>query len=41
MFSLLLSELKVDRPGAGRARTTPDAVLGDEAYSSKAHRELL
>jgi putative transposase len=41
MFSLLLSELRVYRPGTGRARTTPDAVLGKKAYSSKAHRELL
>jgi transposase len=29
------------RCGPGRPRTTPDAVLGDKAYSARAHRELL
>ena len=29
------------RLGPGRARTRPDAVLGDKAYSSRANRELL
>lgn len=41
MFPELLSHLSVDRCGPGRPRTTPDAVLGDKAYSAKAHRELL
>ena len=41
MFAALVSQLKVNRLGPGRPRTTPDAVLGDKAYSSKAHRALL
>jgi transposase len=27
--------------GAGRPRTTPDALRGDKAYSAKAHRDNL
>jgi len=34
----LLAELRVPRPGPGRPRTTPDALLGDKAYSARAHR---
>lgn len=41
MFPVLLAHLRVERPGAGRPRTTPDAVLGDKAYSARAHREAL
>ena len=41
MFPVLLSHLRVDRRGPGRPRTTPDAILGDKAYSSRAHRALL
>jgi transposase len=41
MFPVLLSHLRVDRCGPGRPRTTPDAVLGDKAYSARAHRALL
>lgn len=37
----LLDELRVTRPGAGRPRTTPIAVRGDKAYSSRGHRALL
>jgi len=33
--------LQVPRTGPGPARTRPDAVLGDKAYSSRAHRALL
>lgn len=29
---------RVKRCGPGRPPTTPDAVLGDKAYSAKAHR---
>ena len=29
------------RPGPGRPRTTPAAVLAEKAYSSKANRDLL
>jgi len=31
----VLAAIGVLRPGAGRLRTTPDAVLGDKAYSSQ------
>ncbi len=41
MFPVLLAHLRVDRCGPGRPRTTPDAILGDKAYSSRAHRTLL
>jgi len=37
----LLAELRVARNGPGRPRTTPEAVRGDKAYSSRAGRELL
>jgi hypothetical protein len=36
MFPVLLALLRVDRRGPGRPRTTPDAVLGDKAYSARA-----
>ena len=41
MLKVLLADLAVARPGPGRPRTRPDAVLGDKAYSSKANRQLL
>ena len=41
MFPVLLNHLRVDRVGPGRPRTTPDAVLGDKAYSARAHCTLL
>jgi transposase len=41
MFPVLLSHLRVDRCGRGRPRTTPDAVIGDKAYSSRGHRAVL
>lgn len=41
MFPVLLAHLRVERCGPGRPRTTPDAVLGDKAYSARAHRGLL
>ena len=41
MFPVLLAHLRVERRGPGRPRTTPDAVLGDKAYSARAHRVLL
>jgi putative transposase len=41
MFPVLLSHLRVDCCGPGRPRNTPDAVLGDKAYSARAHRSLL
>lgn len=41
MFSHLLAAVRVPREGAGRPRTTPEAVIADKAYSSRAHRALL
>ena len=41
MFPVLLDHLRVERPGPGRPRTTPDALMGDKAYSARAHRTLL
>jgi transposase len=38
---LLLAEVRVARHGPGRPRTTPRAVRGDKAYSSRGHRQLL
>jgi transposase len=37
----LLAELKVHRQGPGRPRTTPQALRGDKAYSSRATRATL
>jgi len=37
----LLAGIRVARPGPGRPRTRPSAVLGDRAYSSKAIRAHL
>ncbi len=41
MFPVLLNHLHVARVGPGRPRTTPEALLGDKAYSARAHRKLL
>lgn len=41
MLAPLLSHLAVARPGPGRPRTRPDAVIGDKAYSSRAIRSAL
>jgi len=41
VFEYLLAHLKVDRLGGGRARTRPDRVRGDKAYSSRAIRNRL
>jgi hypothetical protein len=41
MLPDLLDEIRVPRLGPGRPRTTPDKVLGDKAYSSRATRILL
>jgi transposase len=37
----LLDELRVNSHGPGRPRTTPIALRGDKAYSSRGHRALL
>ena len=41
MLPFVLGAIAVPRLGAGRARTRPDAVLADKAYSSRATRRLL
>lgn len=41
MFPHLMGHLRVPRVGRGRARTRPDRVRGDKAYSSRAIRTHL
>lgn len=41
MFPEVIGSLRVPRPGTGRPRTTPDRVMADKAYASKANRKLL
>jgi transposase len=41
MFPHVMTAINVPRPGTGRARTRPDTVMGDKAYSSRANRALL
>jgi transposase len=41
MLPHLLAAIVVPRPGPGRARTRPDRVVADNAYSSRAARRLL
>ena len=41
VFEHLLRHLRVDRPGRGQARTRPDRLRGDKAYSSRAIRSEL
>lgn len=41
MFPLLMGQLRIARPGAGRPRTRPDRVRADKAYSSRAIRTHL
>lgn len=40
-FVAVLEKISVARLGAGRARTRPDRVLADKAYTSKANRAYL
>lgn len=40
-LEVVLGLIRVPRASAGRARTRPDAVLGDKAYSSRANRAML
>lgn len=37
----VIDDIRVPRVGGGRPRTTPDAVLVDRAYPTKATREYL
>ena len=41
MLPALLQGLRVPRTGGGHPRTTPEALLGDKAYSSRGHRQML
>lgn len=41
MLPFVLGAIRVPRHGVGRARTRPDRVLADKAYSSRAIRRLL
>jgi transposase len=41
MLPFVLGAIAVPRLGVGRARSRPDAVLADKAYSSRATRSLL
>lgn len=41
MLPVLLAALEIPRIGPGRARTRPEALLADKAYSSRSHRALL
>lgn len=40
-FTPVIEQISVPRAGSGRARTRPDRVLADKAYSSKANRAYL
>ncbi|SER88890.1 Transposase DDE domain-containing protein [Lentzea xinjiangensis] len=40
-FTPVLEQISVPRLGPGRARTRPDRVLADKAYSSQANRAYL
>ncbi len=40
-FADVLDAIRIPRSGTGRPRTTPERVLGDKAYSSRAIRHLL
>lgn len=41
MLAAVLDEIVVPRVGVGRARTRPDAVIADRAYTSGVNRRLL
>ncbi|GAA1033660.1 IS5 family transposase [Virgisporangium ochraceum] len=40
-FAVVLDRIRVPRPAGGRPRTTPDRVIADKAYTSKANRTYL
>lgn len=40
-FQVVLGRIRVARVGVGRPRTTPDRVLADKAYGSRANRAYL
>ena len=41
MLAEVLDDIRVPRPGAGRPRSRPDAVLADRAYTSGVNRRML
>jgi putative transposase len=41
VFPTLLDQLQVPRIGPGRARSRPDVLIADKAYSARAHRTRL
>lgn len=41
MLSEVLGDIRVPRPGSGRPRTRPNAVVADRAYTSGVNRHML
>lgn len=41
MLAEVLADIRVPRPGSGRPRTRPDAVIADRAYTSGVNRDML
>lgn len=41
MLNEVLADIRVPRPGSGRPRTRPDAVIADRAYTSGVNRRML
>jgi transposase len=41
MLAEVLADIRVPRPGRGRPRSRPDAVLADRAYTSGVNRRML
>lgn len=41
MLGDVLADIRVPRPGPGRPRTRPNAVVADRAYTSGVNRDLL
>ena len=41
MLEQVLDDIRVPRPGPGRPRTRPDAVIADKAYAAGANRKML
>ena len=41
MLEQVLDDIRVPRPGPGRPRTRPDAVIADKAYAAGVNRKML
>ena len=41
MLEQILDDVRVARPGPGRPRTRPDAVIADKAYAAGVNRKML